>query len=245
MSRTRPAPEVKHRFYVPELAKALVEETLFFNRSDCPFSGHFFDGDNRVLVITGENAAGKSFLFRVLSADIQAAKMTPITLSIRERTGGGTFEMARMRQSFMYGSEAEQSTGATSARVVKAGFHNAGRESPGVLMLDEPEMGLSDGYARALGELIGTKARLPEDKDGMRECCHGVVVVTHNRALVGGLLEGLRASPAFINMSATPVTLNDWLLKGEYRSMDDLENLQTLAGERRKTTARILGELKS
>lgn len=243
MTKRREAPD---RFKAFDLTQGLIEDTLFFTHEDCPFKAAAFDGDRRVLVITGENAAGKSFLFKALSAEFNALDILPVTLSIRERTGGGTFEMSRMRQMFIYGDEADQSTGATSARVVKSGFHNAGREDrPGVLMLDEPEMGLSDGYARALGELIGQKARTPEADGGMNDACHGVVVVSHNRPLVDGLIQGLGGTPAFVNMNAEPLTLNDWLLKTERRSIADLEKLNTLAGERRKATHAILNELKN
>lgn len=241
MTKRRAAPD---RFKGFDLAKGLIEDTLFFSHPDCPFVAKPFDGDRRVLIITGENASGKSFLFRVLSSEFHHLKILPVTLSIRERTGGGTFEMSRMRQTFIYGEESQQSTGATSARVVKAGFHNAGRESPGVLMLDEPEMGLSDGYARALGELIGQTARLPKADGGMRDACHGVIVVTHNRALVNGLIEGLRATPCYINMSPEPQDLSGWLGRPEHRSIADLDQLQEIAGERRKATQRILNEVK-
>lgn len=234
------------RFIAPAVAADyLGTDNVFFGREDCPFKGVVHPGDDRVLVITGENAAGKSFLFQLMAAAIHERKITAVTLSIRERTGAGTFEMSRLRRAFIYGDEEAQSTGATSARVVQSGFHNAGAEGPGLLMLDEPEMGLSDGYARALGELIGEKARKPEAEGGMRDQCHGVVVVTHNRALVHGLIEGLRASPAFVNMGDRPVDLNDWLKTPERRTIADLEALREIAGERRKTTHRIIADIKA
>lgn len=234
------------RFLAPGVAaEYLSADNVFFGHKDCPFKGVVHPGDDRVLVITGENAAGKSFLFQLMAAEISRHGITSVTLSIRERTGAGTMEMSRLRRAFIYGDEEMQSTGATSARVVKSGFHNAGNENPGILMLDEPEMGLSDGYARALGELIGQTARKPEADGGMRDQCHGVVVVTHNRALVNGLIEGLRASPTFANLGDTPVDLNDWLKFPDRRTIADLESLQTIASERRKTTHRIIAEIKA
>ncbi|USN14084.1 hypothetical protein KABACHOK_02480 [Brevundimonas phage vB_BpoS-Kabachok] len=234
------------RFLLPRMTRDLFEQSPFFEHPDCPFKGSFHDGDPRVVVITGENASGKSLVFRILAGTLQQEKITAVTLSIRERTGGGSFEMARMRRAFIYGDEEEQSTGATSARVVRSGFKNAGREGDaGVLMLDEPEMGLSDGYARALGELIGVKARTAEADGGMNDACHGVVVVSHNRPLVHGLIQGLRASPTFVNMSPAPVDLNDWLSTPERRTIAELEALSETAGERRKITHRVIAALKN
>ena len=231
------------RFLLPFLAHDILTETAFFDHENCPFAGTLFEGDRRVLVVTGENAAGKSLFFRFIASRLHSMKIVPVSISIRERTGGGSMEMGRMRQMFMFGDEQTSSTGAASARVVKTGFHNAGRESPGVLMLDEPEMGLSDGYARALGELIGQTARTPEADGGLLDLCRGVVVVTHNRALAAGLCEGLRATPAFVNMSRTPVDMSEWLKVPEYRSLADLERLQDIASERRKATQAILNEI--
>lgn len=44
------------------------------------------------------------------------------TVSIRERTGAGTSDMAGMRRMFMFGDESEQSTGATSLKTAMKAF---------------------------------------------------------------------------------------------------------------------------
>lgn len=228
---------------VKELTAASIvceaaEDTKFWNEPSCPFLYHIFPGATRLAVIVGENASGKSLLFR-FAAQIARTdhKLTAFTISIRERTGAGHQEMSRMMRAFMFGDEQEQSTGATSYNVVKAGFHNAGRDdlqsAGSLLMLDEPEIGLSDSYTRALGEYIGTSTKeLPDT-------CKGVVLVTHNRELVKGLRHGFGEWPTFINMSGHVAGV-DWLAHPEHRSVKDLADLPGLGGFRRKETARLL-----
>lgn len=223
------------RFLLPRIAKWAIEDTHLFTHENCPFQAKFYEGDARVVVVVGENASGKSLLFRIIASKLQRDEnLLPITISIRERTGSGLGEMSGMRRMFMFGDETEQSTGANSANVLQGGFHNAGRETPGVLMLDEPEIGLSDGYARAMGELIGREAK------ALSETCHGVVVVTHNRGLVRGIAQGLDATPTFICTGDSPAPLNEWVGGADTRTVEDLLNLRDVAGARRKITHRIL-----
>ncbi|AXQ70022.1 hypothetical protein HOU03_gp246 [Caulobacter phage CcrSC] len=220
------------RFVAPALARKAMADSRYFSDDEAPFSGQVFDGDNRLLLIVGENASGKSLMFRVLNAYAKRDHdLTGITISIRERTDSSV----PFRRMFMFGDEAEQSTGATSFSTIEMGFKTANGESQGknLLMIDEPEMGLSDGYARALGEYLGERAR------DLPDACHGLVVVTHNRPLVKGMLMGLSATPAFVHMGAT-TPLFDWLEHRETRSVRELRALKETASERRKQTQKLM-----
>jgi hypothetical protein len=100
------------------------------------------------------------------------------------------------------------------------------------------EIGLSDGYAEALGEYIGTQAAsLPAN------AC-GVMVVTHSRRLAEGLVRGLGADPAMLAMlpdaQSTPPTVSAWISSREVRSVDDLMGLKDVALERFRAVHRIL-----
>ncbi len=224
------------RFILPKIAHDVLTETVFFTEADCPFAGRLYPGENRVLVIAGENASGKSLMFRMMAVNAQREHgVLPITISIRERTGAGVGEMNSLRRTMMFGDEASQSTGAASATVVDTGFKNANRDAAACLMLDEPEIGLSDGYAGALGEYIGQKARTQLDDHN-----HGVVVVTHSRPLVRGIVSALGQPPAFLYMGSPTLDLRDWLAHTEVRTVSDLVGLREAAGERRKLTQRIL-----
>lgn len=233
ISETRGLPELVNvpAFVLPDLAKWTVEESLVFSDIESPFHGKFIEGDSRLLLIVGENASGKSLAFRLISQLLGENTIEAMTLSVRERTGGGTFEMGRMRQAMIYGREEVNSTGATSVRVVETGFRNLHtREIPSVLALDEPEIGLSGSYSRALGTYIGQEAA----KQKGNAC--GVMVVTHSPGLVEGLVQGLGATPSF--MSVAPRTdelaygVEDWLDSGNEKTIEDLKALGKVSHER-------------
>lgn len=191
------------------------------NHAQSPFSFHLAEGVGNVVVIVGENASGKSVMFKTLAQSLRPHGITGITLSIRERTSG---DDGGVRRAMMFGQEAQMSTGHVSVGVIERGFRNARnwaeQGNPNVLMLDEPELGLSDGYAGALGEFLAQEAQtLPEN-------AHGLVVVTHSRSLVQRLCAALPTRPHLIVMGDTPLTLEQWWGEPELRSVADLKALQ-------------------
>ncbi len=222
------------RFVIPSIVANCLTESAAIGDEASPFRGKAYGGDPRLVLIVGPNASGKSLLFRMIAQWLQRDhKATPVTISIRERTGSGEMEMAGMRRMMMFGDETTQSTGAASARVVEAGFGNANRYPKAALLLDEPELGLSDGYARALGELIGQMAK------DVTETNVGTVVVTHNRELAKGLHVGLGAMPTFVCMEE-PLAFQAWLSAREHRTIDDLKALPDLSHRRFRAVHGIL-----
>jgi hypothetical protein len=195
------------------------DESLIMN--DGPFEMSMVEGDNRVVVIVGENASGKSLIFRMLSQRVNADGALAVTTSIRARAEGG------IASAFMYGDENEQSTGATTAKWIMAAFaNNLDREGGSILGLDEPELGLSEGYARALGELVAREIV------GIPSVCGGVVIVTHSRAFVEGLVAAGARKPTFVTMSAEPVTIEQWAREPDVRSVEQLLELPTVGLQR-------------
>lgn len=219
---------------LPAFARWMVDESRMLTDETSPFSATMTDGDPRLVLIVGENASGKSLAFRLLAQIAGRHGMKPVTLSIRERTGVGTQGMENMRRAFIYGDEGENSTGATSAKVVQSGFFNVNGDKPAMLGLDEPEMGLSDGYAEALGELIGRETAASGPM-----CC-GVAVVTHSRRLVQGLVRGLGADPVLVDMSSAHATVADWIASTETRSVEDLLALPDTGLERWRAVEKLL-----
>lgn len=197
-------------------------ESLLFNDEESPFRASMLAGAPRLLVVAGENASGKSLFSRMLCARLHGTGLLPISISIRERTGAGDSGMGGMRRVFMLGDESDQSTGATSVQVVRSGFRNVKQKKESTLLaLDEPELGLSDGYARAFGQYIGGQARETPKQ------CAGVVVVTHSRSLVAGLLGGYGEPPTFVLLDGD-ADLQRWLATPEVRTVEQLLALPEL-----------------
>lgn len=220
----------------------IAEDSLVFSE-DAPFRADLTVAHPRLVVITGENASGKSLAVRVLAGRAHEHKLTAVSVSIRERAGSGEHEMARFAQAMMFGDQNDQSTGAVSARSVNNLLtRNLDRKEGALGILDEPELGLSDGYARAMGELIGSHA------DTLPKTCAGVVVVTHSRALVAGLLERC-PDPTWMPVvprpsagdlaPAGPGTLQEWATGTEERTVEELLALQD-AGHARWLAVRAL-----
>lgn len=207
-------------------------ERAIFADEDRVFQAHLQPGPANVAMIVGPNASGKSVLFQVLAMLARQEKIVPVTVSIRERTGAGTSDMAGMRRMFMFGDESEQSTGATSLKTAMKAFDSVqtyaeeGRRA--LLLLDEPEQGLSEDYAAAMGTWLGTKA-----KELVHPNLLGLVVVSHSRALMRTLREELPQAPSFVSMEAA-TTLEQWLEPPVPKTVDELLALPKVGSERRR-----------
>lgn len=188
-------------------------------------------GDPRMCILVGDNAAGKSLVFRMLAMRVADEKGLAVVSSIRERAQEG------IPRAFMYGEEREQSTGATTLQWIFAAVErNLDREGGCFLGLDEPELGLSEGYARALGQYIGNEYRYLPGK------CGGVVAVTHSRPFVRGLLEamGPKKAPTFAVMASEPMSVHEWLDREDVRTVDELRALERLGLDRWREINQLL-----
>jgi hypothetical protein len=136
----------------------------------------------------------------------------------------------------MYGDESDQTTGATSVNTTLSGFKNMYKEGykPVAWMRDEPELGLSDGYAAAFGTLIALKhlQALAESPN-----YRGLVLVSHNRPLISNFVTALEGMPTFVSMDSD-ITLDKWLVSPQVKSVDDLLDLNK-TGEERMRYVRI------
>src|SRR4051812_33386132 len=92
---TQPTPRT-----AASIARWIAEESMLFNNEDSPFRAAVAKGDTRLVVVTGENAGGKSLYVRVAASMLRVQREGhTISVSIRERVGGGTSEMAASRRS--------------------------------------------------------------------------------------------------------------------------------------------------
>jgi len=220
---------------LPDLVRFMCEESVAFDEETSPFRARMQAGDARLVVVVGQNASGKSIMHKMVAGIAHAHGIEPISLSIRERTGSNE-SPGSMRRQFMYGSEHLDSTGNTTLRTTMKAFDTLEkRTAAAMVLLDEPEQGLSEGFAHAFGELIGRRAATP----GPVAC--GTMVISHSRALVRGLRAGLGSPPGFVVTGDGPDTMDEWLNADETRTVDELLALADLSSERRAAARALLG----
>lgn len=189
---------------------------------ESPFRGYLTRGaeDSRVAVITGPNASGKSLMVRMLAATLNEEKVEPLQVSMRYRTMGG------IHRAFMFGSDEDQSTGATSLYAVQGALRTSReRTAQHWVMLDEPDIGLAEEYAAALG------AHLASYANDLPEKAKGFVLVTHSRALVRSFVDAMECRPHFVHLESDK-SLSDWLATSEQRSIEELLALDALGNTR-------------
>ena len=125
----------------------------------------------RLCVITGPNASGKSLVRKILAARYQQNHVEYIHTSQEKRASSSGIQRV-----FIYGDEAEDSTGFNSVKMVLTAIRTGqGREKPFGLMLDEPEIGCSEETAAAIG------IRVARDLETMTHL-DGLYIITHSRA---------------------------------------------------------------
>lgn len=201
--------------------------------------------DSKFIVLTGDNATGKSYFSKMLSSWMTRHENTsPILLSMINRTGSGVNGSA-LTKTFIYGDQSEQSTGETSVSVVRKAFGNITKRheekdtKQSIIVLDEPDMGLSEGYQYALGQYIAQQYKEVKALD----CFSGILLVTHSKNLIKGLLES-EIKPTYINSGEPTLTLSKWLGREDRKSLEDLLSLKNKANETRCKIYKIEEEVK-
>lgn len=219
------------------IAKAMSDTEFFGPDGPCPARHEPGRPGSRVLVITGENAGGKSFFAKYLRAVLAGDKETFGRIEIMD---GGMHRRTRsgVERAFMFGDEDAESTGNISLKFVLTGIRTCRkRTTPHVLSLDEPDVGLSESYARALGELLTAfGGELPEHT-------RALIVITHSRTIVEHLMA---IEPHLVRVGPDRRSTRDWLAQGpERRSIEDLENLHIVAVERMRAIQKVIDRRKA
>jgi hypothetical protein len=174
------------------------EDELFGPDAPCPARIEAGAND-RVLLVTGENGGGKSFLCRYLEANSRDAEDRRVEFM---RVGMGRRTESGIPRAMMFGDEDRESTGGISASVVEQGLRTcASRKAAHILCLDEPDVGMSEDVRGALGRYLAKFAR------GMPVLTAGLVLVTHSREVVRPLLD---LSPWCIRVGEDPRPTRAW-----------------------------------
>ena len=170
-----------------------------------------------ILVVTGQNAAGKSLLRRYLQMTLKRDyEMEVIHLSQEGRSTGG------IERAFIYGSEGYESTGAMTAKTFIVGMKTMRkRERPHVVIWDEPEIGMGDELQ------LGTANWFCSQLEDWPEHLQGIVLLTHSRYFVRRVMEfpgarwlsldGIKTPEAWLDREIVPVDPETVLKTGHER----------------------------
>jgi len=156
-----------------------------------------------ILIIVGQNGAGKSMVRRMLKSGAKERKIDVCDFSQERRCGGG------MANAFIYGDESWESTGYITLKGFRTSFTHP-PESDRIYIWDEPEIGLSEETQCGVTRLI---------RDTMKEPpAHllGCVFMTHSRLFVQGLIGYPRL--AFIDLDGTYDTVYSWAARPVVRA---------------------------
>lgn len=134
---------------------------------------------SKFLIVTGDNAEGKSFFVKLFDEYCHKfARTECLLLGMSLRTDRS------WARSFVYKDESNFSTGDSSINCVIKGLETGRkREQEHYLIFDEPNLGLAESYHYALGEYFAGFVK------EMPPLTKGLVIVTHSRKLVRPLLE--------------------------------------------------------
>lgn len=235
MATSKPVAQTKMPS-LSEMVEDLLARNFILTASNCPFEYHRQEGSPNVMIVAGDNATGKSFLTSVISARaFHAHGVSPMVVSMAARTDSG------MMRSFTYGPEKEFATGSVSLNVTFKALENipsrlSEKNGRALVILDEPDVGLSESYAYAFGQEIANRLNALPARGW------GVLLVTHSRELVRGLSEGLQKKPSFIH-TGTKLSLDQWLEKIQRKPIKDLLKLPERNIERFRKVGRIIDEL--
>lgn len=219
--------------------KQLVERTLeldYFQDPEpaIPYVWKPGKADNPLVVVVGENAGGKSFFRRCVSAvcrdDANKVECIPISMEGRRQVA------YNIGLAFVYGSEDYEATGVNSISTVLTGISTCrNRTSAHVIIWDEPDIGLSEGNAASVGKAIA------DFTDEPPKHTKASIVITHRKALVEQLAP-IQPHYLFLGDADAPATLAAWLAAPPV--VRPLEEVKECSHKRFLSIQKILDEVK-
>ena len=209
----------------------VIEEIIscrWFSGENAPFACDFTLQNPNLILITGPNASGKSLLRKILHGRVNKKDMIYVNTSQQGRCTGG------IERAFIYGSEAEESTGFNSIKQIKKCFNSIKQyEKPCVVMLDEPEIGCSEEVQAAMGIRIADELSRIEDIP-MLQC---FFIITHSRQLVKYISS---ANPSHWRLSGDNMTLEQFV--NREIAPADLDKITEESNEKWRAVAKMIEE---
>jgi hypothetical protein len=197
------------------------------------------EGSNeRLLVVSGENGGGKSLVASVIGgsarrvAEEEGVKLEVMDIGMSRRT------MPDISRVFIFGDEGSESTGNISMKAMLGALKTSrDRGHRHWVVLDEPDIGMGEGYHRAIGQHLAAFA------SAMPDNCEGLVVVSHSRAIVRELVD-VGACSLRVGSDLRPV--KEWVAHGDIpKTVDDLLALEDKVSRTYRKVANLISEMKA
>ncbi|MDU8350577.1 hypothetical protein RYA05_01590 [Pseudomonas syringae pv. actinidiae] len=192
-----------------------------------------------VLLVAGINASGKSILTNMVEILAMDCGFAHRCVSMDNRTSGSGIERA-----MIFGTESDQSTGYISTGAVIKGLKSSQTgDKPAALILDEPDIGLSEEMAGAMGEYIAQ--HVLEQNHNLKF----IMIVSHSRPMFERVLEKLPYAPHVVFMGSEDMTFDAWLNGPQIRldpsaidqlrtkGKDTWRNVEQVISNRKKASA--------
>jgi energy-coupling factor transporter ATP-binding protein EcfA2 len=176
--------------------RELFDKSVLIGEAGKPIIAHYHEGSSKLLIVTGDNASGKSMVRRAIGKYSRDQGFQVLHFSPEGKAQGGIVG------AIIYGTEEHQSTGSNSARTILGAISTSlNKEDKHIIIFDEPDSGLSDEFAAGAGDKIAEFVR------HSTEALSLVVVISHRRELVRRLLP---QGPAHLSLGSK-VDLREWL----------------------------------
>lgn len=185
---------------------------------------HVENNESKVIIIYGDNASGKSLIATLFEYNLRKLepKIPTRNACMANRTESG------FQKAFIYGDESSQSTGQTSIMVAMKAFNATLEDTSGVVILDEPDVGLSDRFQAPLGQLIAQKALGFGD--------HGLILISHSKLLIDSFMAHYslrgRKHISFVGV-ATEYDYPNWRIRQRTATIEELLALDDYASKKR------------
>lgn len=171
------------------------------------------DKSSNITLIAGPNASGKSLVCKLIATFAREKKMACRACSMLNRSQGG------IESAMIFGDESYNSTGVNSFGAVKNALISTENDKRGIVILDEPDIGLSEEYSAAFGKYIA------DFMNSSGESFSHLIVVSHSRLFFNCFLEEYKKKVNKVYMSEAK-TFDDWR-SGAVKpaNIDELANL--------------------
>lgn len=183
--------------------------------------------NSKSLIIFGKNVSGKTLIGKLLQGSAQQDNVSVRNCSMGIRTSSGT------GKALIYGDESEQSTGATSVKVLELCIKSSLKdEGESIIILDEPDLGLSPKYSRALGKFIAKKINNADDDKF-------ITIVSHNAVFLKAFNSFLDIKSSYVGIN-TEESLDEWVNSDEIADIDSLLSLSDMDTQKWKAIQRAI-----